>query len=335
MLLSLILGEAADAAAALRPVLTVLLLAMVVDLVAGDPKWLYRRLPHPVVLIGRAVALLDRSLNRQSLDRARRVALGLLCMALVVLACAVAGYLLHEGLRHLPFGWVVEAVLASSLLAFRGLYDAVRKVARALGESLEAGREAVSHIVGRDPQNLDRAGVARAAAESAAENFSDGFVAPAFWFLLLGLPGLLAYKAINTLDSMIGHRNARYEAFGKASARLDDSVNYLPARLAGLLIVGAALLVPGGSVRGAWRAMIRDAPRHRSPNAGWQEAALAGGLDLALAGPRLYGGQRIEDHWMGDGRADLNAEDLGRVLDVYLAAGGLLFAGLAVLLLLL
>ena len=334
MLLSLILGEAADAPAALRPVLTVLLLAMAVDLVAGDPKWLYRRLPHPVVLIGRAVALLDRNLNRESPDRAWRIALGLLCTALVVLGCAVAGYLLHEGLRHLPFGWVVEAVLASSLLAFRGLYDAVRRVARALGESLEAGREAVSHIVGRDPQSLDRTGIARAAAESAAENFSDGFVAPAFWFLLLGLPGLLAYKAINTLDSMIGHRNARYEAFGKASARLDDMVNYLPARLAGLLIVGAALLVPGGSARGAWRAMFRDAPRHRSPNAGWQEAALAGGLDLALAGPRLYGGQRIDDHWMGDGRADLTAEDLGRVLGVYRAAGGLLFAGLAGLLLL-
>ena len=306
--------------------LAVLLLAMAADLVIGDPRWLYRLIPHPVVLIGKGIELLTRALNRQSLPRTTRIGLGALCTLAVVAVAGGIGTALHALLSNLPFGWIAEGLIASSLLAFRGLYDAVRAVARGLGESLGAARTAVSHIVGRDPASLDRAGVARAAAESAAENFSDGFVAPVFWFLLLGLPGLLAYKAVNTLDSMIGHKNARFEAFGKAAARLDDGVNFLPARLAGLLFVLAALILPAASAGGAWRAMLRDAPRHRSPNAGWQEAALAGALGLALAGPRRYGGQVVEDHWMGDGRREVTAEDLARVLDLYLAAGALLFA---------
>ena len=316
------------------PTLAILLLAMAVDLVAGDPKWLYRLLPHPVVLLGRLIDALSRSLNRQALPRGRRIIRGGLCSLLVVGLAGGVGVALHVLLAGLPFGWIVEGLLASSLLAFRGLYDAVRAVARGLGESLAAGRAAVGHIVGRDPASLDAAGVARAAAESAAENFSDGFVAPVFWFLLLGLPGLLAYKAINTLDSMIGHRDARFEAFGKVAARLDDAANLLPARLAGLLIVLAAVLLPSASAAAAWRAMRRDAPKHRSPNAGWQEAAVAGALGLALAGPRHYGGQRVEDHWMGDGRSAVTAEDLARVLDLYLTAGGLVFAAVMAALLL-
>ncbi|MEQ8357574.1 MAG: adenosylcobinamide-phosphate synthase CbiB [Kiloniellaceae bacterium] len=331
MLLDLLTGVTWQGAA---PILAVLLLAMATDLVVGDPKWLYRLVPHPVALIGGGIAVLSRRLNRQNLPRARRILLGAVCTALVVAAAGGLGVVLHGLLAGLPFGWIVEGLLASSLLAFRGLYDAVRAVARALAESLEAARSAVAHIVGRDPASLDLFGVARAAAESAAENFSDGFVAPVFWFLLLGLPGLLAYKAVNTLDSMIGHRDARYEAFGKVAARLDDAVNHVPARLAGLLIVLAALLLPGASAAGAWRAMRRDAPRHRSPNAGWQEAALAGALGLALAGPRHYGGQPVEDHWMGDGRSAVTAADLARVLDLYLAAGALLFAAVMAALLL-
>lgn len=306
--------------------LAVLLLALALDLVAGDPAWLYRLVPHPVVLIGRAVDALERALNRQHLPRGRRILLGGLCTLVVAGGAGALGAALHALFAALPLGWVLEAVLASTLLAFRGLYDAVRAVARGLDESLEAGRAAVSRIVGRDPASLDAAGVARAAAESAAENFSDGFVAPVCWFLLLGLPGLLAYKAVNTLDSMIGHRNARFEAFGKLAARLDDAANFVPARLAGLLFVLAALPLPGASAARAWKTMLRDAPKHRSPNAGWQEAALAGALGLALAGPRQYGGQVVEDHWMGDGRRAVTAEDLARVLDLYLAAGGLVFA---------
>ncbi len=307
---------------------------MALDLVAGDPRWLYRRVPHPVVLIGRAIGLLERALNRQAQPRGRRILLGGLSSLLVVGLAAGLGLALTRLLADLPFGWVVEGLLASTLLAFRGLYDAVRAVARGLAESLEAGRAAVGEIVGRDPASLDAAGVARAAAESAAENFSDGFVAPLFWFLLLGLPGLFAYKAVNTLDSMIGHRNARYEAFGKLAARLDDAVNLVPARLAGLILVAAAALLPGASAPAAWRALRRDAPKHRSPNAGWQEAALAGALGLALAGPRVYGGQVVEDHWMGDGRSAMTAEDLGRVLDLYLTAGGLVFLAVMAALLL-
>ncbi len=320
MLLGLGIGET------FQVVLAILLLAMVIDLLLGDPKWFYRLVPHPVVVIGRAISALERLLNRQSETRHRRIILGACCTLLIVLVCAAVGLAAHLLLRGLPWGWIIEAVLASSLLAFRSLYDAVRKVAKGLEEDLETGRAAVRHIVGRDPESLDQAGVARAAAESAAENFSDGFVAPVFWYLLFGLPGLLAYKAINTLDSMVGHRSARYEAFGKASARIDDLANYLPARLAGLLLVGAALLVPGARVARAWQTMRRDAPKHRSPNAGWQEAALAGALDLALAGPRHYGGQIVDDSWMGNGRSAMDAADLGKVLDLYIAAGGLAFA---------
>ncbi len=315
--------------------LSILLLAMAFDLLFGDPKWLYRLIPHPVVLLGSAIGSLSRRLNRQSLPRSRRILLGGLCTFLVVAGSILFGAVLVYLLADIPYGWIIEGLIASSLLAFRGLYDAVRAVSKALGENLEAARDAVSHIVGRDPKSLDASGVARAAAESAAENFSDGFVAPVFWFLLFGLPGLMAYKAINTLDSMIGHRDARYEAFGKVSARLDDVVNFLPARIAGLAIVGAALLMPSARAGRAWQTMFRDAPRHRSPNAGWQEAALAGALGLALAGPRQYGGQRVEDHWMGDGRSALTSEDLARVLDLYLIAGSLVFAGIAGTLLLL
>lgn len=314
--------------------LAVLLLAMAVDLVVGDPAWLYRIVPHPVVAIGKAIEALERLLNRQQLPRARRILLGGLCTLLVVGGAFATGALLHALLAGLPFGWALEGLLASTLLAFRGLYDAVRAVARGLAESLDAGRAAVSRIVGRDPASLDAAAVARAAAESAGENFSDGFVAPVFWFLLLGLPGLFAYKAVNTLDSMIGHRNARFEAFGKVAARLDDAANAVPARLAGLLFVLAALLLPGAGAARAWVTMRRDAPQHRSPNAGWPEAALAGALGLKLAGPRRYGGELVDDHWMGDGRSAMTAEDLARVLDLYLAAGGLLFAAVIVGLLL-
>ena len=212
-------------------------------------------------------------------------------------------------------GWVLEAVLASTLIAFRGLHDHVRAVAEALDLGLAEARAAVAHIVGRDPARLDAPGVARAAAESLAENFSDGVVAPLFWFALLGLPGLCAYKAVNTLDSMIGQRNPRYEHFGKAAARLDDAVNWVPARLAGLLLVAAARFLPEARARGAWRAVRRD-------NAGWQEAALAGALGFRLAGPRDYPDGPVEDAWMGDGHAELDAAALRAALRLYRAAGG-------------
>ena len=310
-------------------VLATVLLALAVDALAGDPAWLYRRVPHPVALLGRLIEAAERRLNRDSLSDEARRRRGLALTAAAVLLAAALGLGLAVALAAVPGGWLVEAVLASTLFAFRGLYDSAAAVARGLDRSLPEARAAVAHIVGRDPDSLDAAGIARAAIESVAENFSDGVVAPFFWYILLGLPGLLAYKAINTLDSMIGHRSARYAAFGGAAARLDDAVNLVPARLAGGLFVAAALVLPGAAAGRAWRTMLRDSRRHRSPNAGWQEAAVAGALGFALAGPRHYGGEAVDDHWMGDGRADLTAADLRAALRLYLVAGALLAAGLA------
>ena len=186
-------------------------------------------------------------------------------------------------------------------------------------------------MVGRDTAVLDEAGVARGAVESIAENFSDGVVAPLFWYVVAGLPGLFAYKALNTLDSMIGHRTERYRHFGTVAARLDDLVNWLPARLAGLYLVAAACLLPAADGGRAWRVMIRDARKHRSPNAGWQEAAVAGALDVAVAGPRRYPHETVDDAWMGDGRTRLGAGDVKRCLHLYITAGSLVALTLALL----
>ena len=284
----------------------VLLAALAFDALLGDPRWFYRLVPHPVVLLGRLIERGERRLNDPALAGGGRLWRGLLLTLGVTALAATVGLLLGEALFETPGGWLLTALLASSLLAYRGLYDHVRAVLSALE---------------RDPDRLDAAGVRRAAVESLAENFSDGVVAPAFWFAVLGLPGLCAYKAINTLDSMIGHRGERYEHFGRCAARLDDWVNWLPARLAGALFVAAAALVPGASPTEAWCAMRRDAGKHRSPNAGWQEAAVAGALDLALAGPRRYDGLEVADAFMGNGRRDLTQDDLRRALRLYLAAG--------------
>ena len=316
--------------------LLILLLALAIDAAVGDPDWLYRALPHPVALIGKLIAVGERWLNAPNADDARRFVAGLLLTLGVTALAAAVGWLIASLLKPISGGWLIEAALASVLLAGRGLYDHVQAVARGLSQGLGAGRAAVARIVGRDPNSLDAAGVRRAAVESLAENFSDGLVAPVFWYALFGLTGyglvgLCAYKAINTLDSMIGHRDERYLAFGKAAARLDDAANWLPARLAGALVVAAAALVPGASAGGAWTTMLRDAPKHRSPNAGWQEAAFAGALDLALAGPRRYGETLVEDAWMGDGRHELTDTDLKAALRLYLAAWGLLSLLTAVL----
>lgn len=300
--------------------LAVLALAIVTDAIIGDPSALYRRVPHPIVIIGRVIAWLEKKLYREAATPPAQVLAG----AGLVLACvalwAAIGDMLHTALSEWPFGYLAEALLVAVLLAARSLHDHVHAVLTALARGLEEGRTAVGHIVGRDPATLDEPAVVRAAIESAAENFSDGFVAPVFWYVLLGLPGLLIYKAINTLDSMIGHRTPRYLYFGRVAARLDDVVNWLPARLTGLVFCVSAFAVRGARPLGAWRAMWRDARKHRSVNAGWCEAALAGALDLALAGPRQYDGVRIEDAWMGNGRSAAEAVDLERALHLYRAA---------------
>jgi adenosylcobinamide-phosphate synthase len=295
----------------------ILLLTLALDAAFGDPKWLYRVVPHPVALMGKLIEAGERRLNGPDISRAIRFLRGLFLVLVLAAGAGGAGWAIEALLMDISGGWIAEALLASTLIAFRGLHDQVRAVARGLEADLEEARAAVAHIVGRDPQSLDEHGVARGAAESLAENFSDGVVAPVFWFALFGLGGLAAYKAINTLDSMIGHRNARYESFGTAAARLDDAVNWIPARL----------VMPGADGARAWRTLWRDAPKHRSKNAGWQEAAMAGALGFALAGPRQYPDGLVQDHWMGDGRADLTSADLDAALRLYLVAGGLV-AGL-------
>ena len=309
----------------------VVLAALLIDAATGDPPWLYRRVPHPVAALGKLVEIAERALYASS-PRRRSVAGGVAIVAFVVFAGVAVAWLIDRFVvERWANGWWVEAVVASSLLAFRGLHDHAVAVARGLEQSLAAGRDAVSHVVGRDPASLDEAGVARGAVESVAENFSDGLVAPVFWYVLAGLPGLFAYKAVNTLDSMIGHRTDRYRHFGAAAARIDDVANWLPARLAGMYFVAAAWLVPGANGGRAWRVMIRDAPRHRSPNAGWQEAAVAGALNFALAGPRRYPHETVEDAWMGDGRSRLGAGDVRRSLHLYITAGTLVALTLALL----
>ncbi len=305
-------------------IFAILLVALAIDAAFGDPPWLYGTLPHPVVMIGRLVGLGDHRLNDAHASDATRRLRGAMLTAAVVLVAAVVGWILAAALEGLAGAWLVEALLASTLLAGRGLYDHAGAVARGLDQGQPEGRAAVAHIVGRDTESLDAAGVARAAVESIAENFSDGIVAPAFWYALLGLPGLCAYKAVNTLDSMIGHKTPRHLAFGQVAARLDDAANWLPARLAGGLVVLAATVLPSASGGTAWRTMRRDAPKHRSPNAGWQEAAFAGALGFALAGPRRYREEVVEDPWMGEGRRDLGPADIRAALRLYLAATALL-----------
>ncbi len=309
--------------------LLILVVALLADAVIGDPERLWRRLPHPVVWMGMLIGALDRRLNRAAWPGARRRLLGIGALVVAVAAAGLAGAAIEAGLRLLPGHVASIGLVASILIAQNSLYRHVAAVATAFDAGgLAAARRAVSLIVGRDPDSLDEAGVCRAAIETTAENFSDGVVAPAFWFALLGLPGLAAYKAVNTADSMIGHLSERHRDFGWASARFDDLVNLVPARLSGLAIALAAPLA-GGSIREALRSMRRDARLHRSPNAGWPEAAMAGALGLALAGPRRYGARIVDDPYLNaEGRVDAGPDDIRRALGVFIGAA--LVLGLAV-----
>jgi adenosylcobinamide-phosphate synthase len=289
----------------------VLAVALAIDRLIGDPDWLWGRLPHPVVLVGHAITWLDQRLNDLNLDFADRRRRGVLALAFLVVAVGVIGWVLDLALSSFFLGWAVETIVVAVFLAQKNLLDHVSAVDLGLSfGGLAAGRAAVGEIVGRDVSVLDDSGVARAAIESAAENFSDGVVAPAFWYLLLGLPGLLIYKAVNTADSMIGNRSPRHAAFGWAAARFDDLLSFVPARLSALLIVAASALA-GCDARAAWRIARRDAPKHKSPNAGWPEAALAGALGLALGGPRRYGADEVDGAWLNPaGRADATPGDI-------------------------
>ena len=311
---------------------TLTLAALLIEALVGYPDRLVRSIGHPVSWIGRLIGALERYCNRDSTEPVQRRALGIITLLLVVSVVAVVAFVIERGLLLLPFGVIGAGFVASTLIAQRSLHAHVADVADALEKTgAEGGREAVSHIVGRDTAVLDEAGVARAAIESLAENFSDGVVAPVFWMLIAGLPGAAVYKAINTADSMIGHRSPRYQAFGWSAARLDDLVNLPASRLSALLIIAAAAVTKSASAAAAWQAVRRDARRHRSPNAGYPEAAMAGALGLALAGPRNYGGVRVDDALMGDKRRAADANDIRAALGLYRRADGILLAFVAML----
>jgi adenosylcobinamide-phosphate synthase len=300
---------------------------MMIELCAGYPQALLRAIGHPVTWIGRLIAALDGLLNRDTADANWRRYAGVVAVLLLLGIVGAIAFIVEREMLRIPFGLIAVAVVASTLIAQRSLHRHVADVADALErDGLAAGRVAVAKIVGRDPQSLDAAGVARAAIESLAENFSDAVVAPVFWMAIAGLPGAALYKAINTADSMIGHRTPRYEAFGWAAARLDDLVNLPASRLSALLLIAAAALNKTASAAAARRAVLRDASRHRSPNAGYPEAAMAGALGLSLAGPRVYGGVTIDDATMGDGRRDATAADIRRALMLYRYADAILLA---------
>ena len=306
--------------------------ALLVEACAGYPDPLFARIGHPVTWMGAAIAALDARLNRDEEAAATRRAKGALAIGLVVLAVAAGAAAAQVALLPLPrpAALLAAGVVASACLAQRSLDAHVRVVAEALEtQGLPAARAAVGRIVGRDTAALDETGVARATIESLAENFADGIVAPAFWLAVAGLPGGFAYKAINTADSMIGHRTPRHAAFGFAAAKLDDLVNWPAARLAALWLVLAAALVPGASARAAWRIARRDSRGHASPNAGWPEAAMAGALGITLGGARVYAGRTVEDATIGDGAAPADAAAIRRALRVYRLACGLQIAAVA------
>jgi adenosylcobinamide-phosphate synthase len=312
--------------------------AALIEAAIGYPASLTRRAGHPVMWMGAFIDRQEKRLNVLSLPEARRRLNGILALSrLLLVSVLIALFLQGLAAWFLP-GWLAVAVLAllaSALIAQRSLYEHVAAVADALGShGLDAGREAVAKIVGRDPQALDEAGVARAAIESLAENFSDGVVAPCLYGALLGLPGMAAYKAINTADSMIGHLTPRHAAFGWAAAKLDDLINLPASRLAALWLVLAALLVGDADAKAALAAVRKDARRHRSPNAGWPEAAMAGALGLRLAGPRTYHGVVTEIVWMGEGRSDASVDDIRRALRLYKTACAIEIAALGLLALL-
>lgn len=304
--------------------LPVLFAALLLDRFIGDPDWLWRRISHPVVLFGNAIAWADRRFNRDTDRTAQRRRNGKIVLIVLLMLAALGGWALSAALARIGIiGLVLEVVVVAIFLAQKSLADHVSAVARGLrDDGLAGGRRAVAMIVGRDPETLDESGVARAAIESLAENFSDGVVAPAFWYAVLGLPGLMGYKMLNTADSMIGHHNERHREFGRAAARLDDLANWPAARLSALLIAVAAWAARDRvAMQRAANAALCDSGLHRSPNAGWPEAAMAGALDLALAGPRRYGGDLVmEARLHASGREIAGSKEIDEGVKVFFRA---------------
>jgi len=307
--------------ARLHDPLLLLYAGLAIDALFGEMEPVFGHFAHPVVLAGRAIQLFETRLNRQNWGDVARRLYGVVTVIVLIGLAAALGWLIHVACRTSVVGAPVEAFVVGVLLAQRSLYNHVAAVCTALIHGgVVSGRLAVSQIVGRDPDSLDGAGIARAAIESLAENFSDGVMAPAFWYLVAGLPGIFAYKMANTLDSMIGHKSPRFRAFGWAAARLDDLLNLVPAPLTGLLLAVSAIFDRQHAGAAALRIMLRDGRKHRSPNAGWPEAAMAGALGISLAGPRSYHGETIDEPYLGDGSPIASPQDINRALALYFRA---------------
>ncbi|MGI9350000.1 MAG: adenosylcobinamide-phosphate synthase CbiB [Rhizobiaceae bacterium] len=318
--------------------LLILLVAMVLDWYFGEPEFLWSRIPHPIVLFGKAVSQVDGHLNNEMDDDASRLRKGSIAISALIgisiMTALVIGWIIGV---FGPLGWLLEVAIVFTLLAQKSLYDHVKAVAVGLRENgLEGGQGAVGMIVGRDPTLLDESGVSRAGIESLAENFSDGVVAPAFWYAIFGLPGIFVYKMINTADSMIAYRNEKYLLFGRTTAQIDDLANWLPARLSVLLIaVGAGMLKGADAMRQSLSCSFRDSGLHQSPNAGWPEAAMAGGIDIALGGPRQYPHETVQQSYLNaSGRRELGPDQIDGALNVFILACFSLWAAVFLLMIL-
>ena len=299
----------------------ILLIALVLDWYIGEPDFLWSRLPHPVALFGKAVSFVDRNFNTEEKNAETRYKAGALSIAALIILSAAFGIVLEILFSQIqPLGYLLEVLIVFSLLAQKSLFDHVRAVATGLRENgLDGGRDAVAMIVGRDPDLLDRDGVCRAAIESLAENFSDGVLAPAFWYLIFGLPGIIVYKMINTADSMIGYKSEKYLDFGRSAAQIDDLANWLPARISAFVISIAVFLLKGlGAMQNSLATAFRDSGLHRSPNAGWPEAAMAGAAEIALGGPRIYSHETVEQAWINsNGKRVLDIADIENCLRIF------------------
>lgn len=304
--------------------LFILLLALILDWHFGEPVALWSRLPHPIVLFGKAVSFIDKRFNHVKDKPESQYKKGAISISFLLFSALMGAFLLEWLIGFLwVFGFFIELFIVFVLLAQKSLADHVEAVAEGLkDDGLKGGRKAVAMIVGRDPSSLDKQGVSRAAIESLAENFSDGVVAPAFWYAVFGLPGIIVYKMINTADSMIAYRNEKYLWFGRVAAQIDDLANWLPARLSAILIaLGAGMLNGVNAFRNAMIVALRDSGLHRSPNAGWPEAAMAGGADIALGGPRIYPEETVQQAYLNSaGKHDLGVKDIKQAIQIFALA---------------
>ena len=306
----------------------ILLLALLIDRSIGDPDWLWRKLPHPVAAFGAGIKWFETRFNRKSMSSRRRKWYGLGALLILLLATFIVGLVVHRLLHGLGFtGIIIEALVASIFLAQKSLVDHVARVEKAFKQgSLDEARGAVSLIVGRETKNLDESAVCRAAIESLAENSSDGVVAPVFWYLILGLPGLFCYKLVNTADSMIGYKNERFKDFGWASARLDDVVNFIPARLTALIVIlTSGLFINRKAAAKSLEVVRKDARHHHSPNAGFPECAFAGALDVKLLGPRIYSGKAVDEPFQNDSGKMARPDDIYRAIRLFKRSMDVLF----------